>query len=338
MNTIKFSENPALKNVLGDFISSYTQRDQNIDFSVWLADKLRQEIPDLTVEAGHRLAVEIVEAVAGYDKTLQRLNAAIDAGQSKEEWLSEQLSEAYSDMPLDAAGESLQHLEDELISANMQLMGEIDRSQVADISVVEGDAAPVEWNEYSVKNQVRDIGQQVNSLALSVAAGALGRNSSAEETAATLHGIKAPPGELKAVVAGAVRVCAEKGLMDALPADTPIEVVGDFAGVAVEGAGALCDAANGEIPMTEAMDRIGRAGVAAGCRAGAGYLRGWLMTFPYGPVLVDLLGGLLDYMESPQFINNVYPIVQGAAVAAWEGIKRSKVAKGLAHLRRKLFG
>lgn len=206
------------------------------------------------MEAGHRLAGEIVEAVAGYDKTLQKLNAAIDAGQPKEEWLSE----AYGDMPLDAAGESLQHLEDELISANMQLMGEIDRSQVTDISVAESDAAPVEWNEYSVKSQAHDIGQQLNSLALSVAASALDRNPSAEETATALsqHRIKAPSGELKAVVAGAVRVCAEKGLTDALPSDAPVEVIGDMAGVAVEGADALCDAANGNITMLDAVDRI----------------------------------------------------------------------------------
>lgn len=296
-------------------------------------------------EASARLADDIMAAVAGYDQTLQDLNQAVETGQSKEEWLSERLEEVYEGMPLDGTGESLQRMETALVSANMQLMGTLDRTQVEGISVADGEAAPVEWNRYSIKAKVNSIGRQLNSVALTAAAGALERNRNGEKaeindiiTNAFQTGLRASPGEVKAVVAGAVRASAEKGLIDTLPADTPIEVIGDFAGVAVEGAEALCDAANGSITMTEALDRTGKAAVAAGCRAGVGYLRGYIMTLPGGPVLVDLLGGLLDHIESSQFINSVYTTVKGAAIATWEGIKQSKVAQGLRHLKQKMFG
>lgn len=331
----------ALKDMLGAFMCSYAQRDTDMAFPDWLANKLCQEL-GLEPEAGARLADDIIGAVADYDQTLHALNQAIEAGQSKEEWLSEQLEAVYQDMPLDAAGKALQRMETGLAVSNTQLIGEIDGSAVTELPVAE--AEPVEWNKYSVKAKANRIGQQINSMVLCAAANALDKKVNGEQatindvvTDAFQTGLKASPSEVKAVVAGAVRASAEKGLMDALPPDTPIEVIGDFAGAAVEGAEALCDAANGEITITEAMDKVGRAGVAAGCRAGAGFLRGWLMTLPYGPVLVDLLEGLLDHMGSPQFINNVYTTVRGMAVATWEGIKQSKIVRGIKQLGQKIF-
>lgn len=329
----------SLKDILGGFFQSYAQRDTEVAFSDWLADRLRQEMPEMDLEASTRLANEITESVAAYDQTLHDLNQAIEAGQSKEEWLSEQLAEAYSDMSADTAGEALQRMEDELVSSNMQIMGETTAEEASTV-----EAGPAAWNKYSLKAKTHSIGQQLNSVALCAAASALDRNLNEEKVAvsdvvtdALKNGLKASPSEVKAIVAGAVRASAEKGLTDTLPADTPMEVIGSFAGVAVESAEALCDAANGDITMTAAMDRIGRAAVAAGCRIAAGFLRGTIMILPGGFVLVDLLGGVLDRIESPQFINNVYTVIRGAAVAAWEGIKQSTVAKGLRRLRRRLF-
>lgn len=333
-----------LKNMLDSFIRSYAQRDTDMAFPDWLANRLRQELPEMEPEASVRLAGDIIEAIAGYDQALHNLNQAIESGQSKEEWLSEQLEKAYEGMPIDAVGETLQRMEVELAVSNMQLMGEADSSAAEELSEVETE--PVEWNEYSVRAKTYSIGQQLDAMALSTAASALSRELTEEESEAgdavanALHnGLKA---EVKAVVAGAVRVCAEKGLEKVLPSDAPVEVIGDLAGVAVEGAEALYDAANGDISATEAMDKVGRAGVAAGCRIGARKLKGWVLTLPYGPLVVDLLGGLFDHMETPQFINNVYTVVRDAAVATWEGLKKAKlvqaVKEGAGWVKQKLFG
>lgn len=330
MKEHEFEESASVKDVLGRFVAAYAQRNTDTAFSDWLADRLRQELPSMEAETSERLAGEIMAAVASYDKTLRELNAAIDAGQSKEEWLAEQIAEVYADMQPEVAGEALQRMETVLLDSNMQPIGEIDPAQVSGLAIAEAEAT--DWNTYSLKAKVHDIGRQVNALMLSSAASALGQWAQGDEVDLNLaisdaiqSGMRSSSGEVKAMVAGAVHVSAEKGLTNLLPPDTSIEVIGDLAGAAVEGAEALCDAANGDITLTEAMDRTGRAGVAACCRAGAKGLRGKLNSLPGGPILTDLLGGLLDHMESPKFVNDVYTTVRNTAIATWEGIKKSKV-------------
>ncbi len=348
MENTNFVESLSLKDMLGGFIDSYARRDANVDFSVWLSDKLCQEMPNMTSEESARLASEIMAAVANYNKTLQKLNEAIDFGYSKEEWFCEQLEEAYADMLPEKAGNVLQRMENDLLTANTRLMGGIEQSVADGLSTA--DSEPVEWNRYALKAKAKNIGKQVANGVLFAAANALNQKQQGAETIeigevindALRDGLQASPDEVKAVVAGAVRVAAEKGLADYLPPDTPIEDIGDLAGVAVEGAEALCDAVNGKITTTEAMDRVGRAGVAAGCRAGARNLKGYLLSFPGGPILVDLLGGLLDHMESSQFVDQVYTAVRGAAIATWEGIKQSKTVAALKNagnaIKHSIFG
>lgn len=333
MENAEYKENANLQNMVGNFISSYAQRDTTVDFSSWLSDRLRQELPDLTPEASAKLTAEIVAAVAGYDKTLQELNAAVAAGQSKEEWLSGQLEAIYQDMPVEEAGKALQRMEAELVSSNAQLMAKLDPATIEDPAPA--GAEPVEWNKYSVKDTTNKIGRQASMLVLSAAANAMNRTVEDGESGGigavindALQGnLQTEPGEVKAVVAGAVRAAAEKGLADRLPQDTPVEVIGDLAGAAVEGAMALCDAANGNIGKTEVVDRVGRAGVAAGCRIGAGALRGYVKNLPGGFILVDLLGGLFDHIESSTFVNDIYAVIRTTAVATWKGIQESKTVK-----------
>lgn len=344
MENTNLVENPSLKDLLGGFLGSYARRAANVDFPVWLSDKLRQEMPGMTPEDGARLAGEIIAAVAGYNKTLQNLNEAIDAGQSQEEWLCGRLEEAYADMAPEEAGTALERMENDLLAANAQLMGEMDQDVEGALSIVDGE--PVEWNRYSLKAKANSIGQQAASGVLFAAANALNRKLQGEETTeigevvsdVLLDGLQASPDEVGAVVAGAVRVAAEKGLSDYLPPDTPMEDIGDLAGAAVEGAKALRDAANGKITPTEAMDRCGRAGVAAACRAGARMLRRSLARIPVaGPVLVDLSGGLLDYIEKAPLVDQASTALRGAAIAAWEGIKRSKTVTVLKNVGKKVM-
>lgn len=336
MDHTEYTENTALRGMVGDFISSYAQRDTTVSFSSWLSERLCQELPDLTPEASAKLTAEIMAAVAGYDRTLQDLNSAIDAGQSKEEWLSEQLEAVYRDMPMDAAGDALQRMETGLVAANRQLMGELGQTEAEELTA--GGAESVEWNRYSVKAMAHNIGRQTNMLVLSAAANAMTRKLQDGESGGisavisdALQGdLQSDPGEVKAVVSGAVRAAAERGLTDMLPQDTSVDVIGGFSGAAVEGAMALCDAANGTISMIEAMDRTGRAGVAAGCQIGAELLRGKVASIPVvGPIFVDLLGGLFDHLESSTFVNDVYTAVRNAAVATWNGIKESRVGRGV---------
>lgn len=146
-------EKNELKNMLSGFIQSYAQRDTDMAFPDWLADRLHQELPEMEPEASKQIVDDIIGAVASYDQTLHDLNQAIETGQSKEEWLSEQLEKVYDGMPIDATGDSLLRMEAELVSSNMQLIGETDETVTEGLlSLVKSE--PVEWDEFSVNAEI----------------------------------------------------------------------------------------------------------------------------------------------------------------------------------------
>lgn len=336
-----------LKGVVGSFVEAYAQRDRETDFSVWLEDRLRQEMPGLPEGSERKLVQDIVAAVADYDKTLAELDEAMDAGMSKEEWFAERMAEDCAGLEYEDAGEKLLRMEQELTVSGVQLMQEMDGT--SQYEAEEADVGPAAWNQYSIKNEIHEIGKKACFAGVAVAANAVRYREEADgETTigeavreALWEDMVTAPEEVKAVVAGAVKVVAEKRLEDALPYDTSIEDISDMAGVAVEGAEALFDAANGEISAAEAVDRVGRAGVVSACRIGKRTLQGCMANVPLvGPLLVDVFGGLLEHMESPVFYENVYTVVRGAAVATWEGIKdfgRRTVEK-ITNIKTLLFG
>ena len=332
MNTSDLTKENPLKDTVGSFISSYAQRDVTVEFSQWLADRLRQEAPDMSQEASEKLAGEIIGAVADHDKKLYDLNIAVEDGQSKAEWLADQLSEACNGMPLNTVGERLQQVETEFAAFNLRIMEGDRRTQAT------GVGASISWNEYNVRSKLYGIGDQALLMGQAVVVSALNGKEvedSSDDKADVVRkalqaALKAVPEEVKAVVAGAIRSAAENGLTDKLPSDTPMGAISDMAGMAVDAAAALLDAINGDITIMEALDRIGRDAVAVGCCAGRYALEGYVLTIPYvGPILVDLLGGLFEHMESSQFHENVYVMIHDAVVATWEGLKESETVKAL---------
>lgn len=321
-------ENSQIKEALNSFMTSYAQRDTSVVFSEWLGFKLQQAMPGISDEASKKLTAEIISGVSEYNNTLSELNAAVESGQPKDEWLADKLEEAYKDMPEETVGEKLSQIEGTYALSNMQLMEGADDVQIETADIVPEEN--VNWNKDSLKIKAYDIGKQVAMNGMAVAANALktrledGESPNISDTVReTLQdGLIKDSSEVKAVVAGAVKVAAEKGLERALPPDTPTEYICDMAGAAVEGAEAFFDAARGKITVTEALDKSGRAAVATGCRIGRSALKGAVAKIPVvGPLAVELLGGLFDHMESPQFFDNVYTVVRDAAKATWQGIK-----------------
>ena len=166
MNYTESNERVILKEILDDMLDSYLQRDKEIEFTEWLADKLCQEMPDTSQKASKELAGEIIKAVKEYDTTLNELNVAIEEGETKDEWLGQQLEEIYIDMPSDLVGEKLQEMEAMYVSTNSQLMDEKNEEHVDNTEVVE-------WNKYSIKDKVYKIGKQVTMMGIAAARNAL---------------------------------------------------------------------------------------------------------------------------------------------------------------------
>jgi hypothetical protein len=325
------------------FVGSYAERDKTVDFSNWLAGRLQQEMPDMPAGAGQRLSEDIIEAVAKYDQTLDDLNRAVGSGQAKEEWLAGRLLESGAGMADAEAGGRLRQISGGLGAANaesMEALGyggagmaiDVEAFEAAETAEAAEAGEEIEWNEYSLKSETLNIGRQAAMSGLGAAAAVVkasiesGEMADAGEVAAQAlrAGVETATGEVKAVVAGAIKTAAENGLTDLLPAGTPTESICDMAGAAVESASALFDAATGKTTVTEALDRAGRASVASVCRVGAEALKGSIECIPYfGPAIAQFAGGLLDHMKSPKFAENVYTVVREAAIATWEGIKQT---------------
>jgi hypothetical protein len=328
MNNIEEKE---LKNMISGFLEAYAERDQSVDFPGWLSDRLQEEMPNMSAEASGRLAAEIIESIAEYDRTLGELNDAIEAGQSKESWLADRLTETCADMPDNEAGTGLRCIYNDLNASNGKLMQELEDEFDGNVIDVEATEI-VEWNEYNLMDEALNVGKQAATTGLAVLADGVKASLESGEAAdmgeiigqALQESMDVAKDEVKAVVAGAVRVAANKGLTEMLPADTPTEVIGDVAGAAVESAGAMLDLAMGKTTMVEAMEQVGRANVAAACRLGARLLRGVVFRIPYvGPLIAVAANGLFKHFESPKFADNIYPAVRNAAKTAWEGIKQT---------------
>jgi len=235
-------------------------------------------------------------------------------------------------------------------TAELEFIEETNGELAQELDVVyEGEvvvAEPVtDWNKYSVKNKILDIGRQVVFTGLGAAAEAVKQNTEDGENSdigeiignAIEIGTEAAKSEVKAVVAGAIKTAAVRGVERILPENTDTETICDIAGFAVEGTTALTDAALGKTTLTEAMDNVGRAGVAAAGRIGAKALKGTIASIPVvGPAVSWLMGGLFEHMETPKFQEGVYTVVRDAAKATWNGIKQ-KVKGVFSAVKNALF-
>lgn len=344
MNKNKVTEEITLHEILGEFLDSYVDRDGEINFPDWLGDKLKQEIPGISEQDAKILTDDIIHAVAKYDKTLQEVKEAIAKGTSKEEWFAENIAQNYADIPASEVGEKLQQIEESLAVSNMQMMQE-EQEVIVETGTVE--RVPEEWNEYKLKSKCHEIGRQLAYTAVGVVANVVKDRVDNGEDAevgdsikeALQGGLIKDSSEMKAVVAGAVKVAAEKGLEGVVPKDTSVDVIGNMAGAAVESAEALCELACGESNVTDTVDKIGTAVIATGGRIAADAVKQRLTSVPkVGPVLSVLAGVLLDHLPVEKYAQDVWRTVRNTAKAAWDGIKNSKTVKAFTRVKEKLFG
>lgn len=325
-----------MKRIFESFLTSYAERDQTVDFSDWLAEQLQQEMPNMTDVECECLSHEIIEGIAQYNQALDDVGNAMDEGQSKEEWMADQMAGAYANMPPDDAGDRLRQIYNEMLEAESAARCEALDANAEHVAYVKGmleDAAY--WNELSLKDEALNIGKQAVMSGMSAATNAIkinianrGTGVSSNVTEAVLRGMAAAgAGELKAVMAGVVRAAESKLEFNPfLEADgVDMEAICDLAGAAVEGAEALHDAATGKSSVLDAMDRVGRASVAALSRCGVAALgKSVEKSFPIaGPLVCELTEMMLDVMRTPEFSDAVYELFVEATTVLWEGVKQT---------------
>ncbi len=308
MENNQIKEPNTLNGVLDELIAAYAARDNLLNFSDWLQDILQDKLPDLDQDASAKLAGDIVDSIENYDQSLRDLNAAVDAGCPKEDWLVDQLEEAWAELSTEEAGKHLENLEETLgpdCKVEQSANGDIvDHSQ---------------WNRYSLRSKARDIAIPAIYAVLGIATKTVlleleNKGQVVLDEAlksAVQDGVTTTPHEVKAVVASAVKVALEKGLIDE---NLPIEYIGIISGLASEIMQILFDSANEGLSGIETLDRFGRASTAAVCCISSAVLEGMVTSSsPAGPLLATLLGGLFEYLESPQCHESVYNVAQATA-------------------------
>jgi hypothetical protein len=318
-----------LKETMNNFIGDYAGRDRSVAFSVWLAERLQQEMPEMSADASEKLSREIIGAVADYDKALDDLNKAVESGVSKEEWFAEVVEESFGALPLSEVGEKLQQTEADFTLSNMQLMGEIEEVPASDVIVVNTEVT--DWNEYSVKHKVMEVGKQAAFTGLGAVSKAMEqslRNNESGDMGSAIgqalkDGIKASKVEIKATVAGALKSAAERMRDEMIDDDTSTETMCDVACAAVEGVGAIVGAAMGEISETEAIDQISKAGTVLSGRAVSRFIKDKVSSIPYiGGILAVVGEGLINAVGE-KISEKIYPTVRNAVAVTWNGIKQT---------------
>ncbi len=207
------------------------------------------------------------------------------------------------------------------------------------------DHAPeIGWNTYDARSAVLGIGRRaflsgIQGAALSVgfqlAAKAMQDDPVDTEEVIDIALKTGADTGVKAAVAGALKVGAERGVIRILPPGTPAQIIANFACVGIENAKILAKSACGEITFTEALDEMGCNTVAMmyGLSWGAaGTVLGtcalcWVPIV--GPIIGGVAGGFVGYMAGSKFGEKVYEGVKSATKAAkgavktlWNGVKK----------------
>lgn len=206
-----------------------------------------------------------------------------------------------------------------------------------------GEIPQTDWNSYQTGELALNIGKQAGQAGIQAAFLGIGMNLVQK----TVQGEKIEPDEvvrtalesgsdagLKAAAGGALKVVSEKGILSVLPPGTPVGTIAKIACVGVENAKTLWKVAEGDLTMSEGMERMGRTSVsmyaglgaaAAGAKIGAAALSGIPVV---GSLVGGVVGGMVGYAAGSGFGEKVY---EGAKKAVQKGVEVignvAKVAK-----------
>lgn len=123
------------KVLLKKFVCSYSAKSSEVGDKKWLAEELKNELPNISEKEAFAMATEAVESIAEYDKNLASINNACSRGQNKEQWFVEKLSQVSTGISVINYGNYLKSIDISISNANAQMLrtittnsGEISKS------------------------------------------------------------------------------------------------------------------------------------------------------------------------------------------------------------------
>ena len=334
--------------ILENFLSAYEQKPDDVSFEDWLSERLQDQLSDLAMHEAQALATELIDGVDSFQADLQRLNVAIDEGQTKEAWLAEQIARAADNAAIDSQilGHHLYQIERVMTESN-QVLFDAFQSKSGGIIKIHPDLIlenPLsEWNKLNTaavafdiakQAQINGLGNTAVSAGLNLALGYANGDDISKFSTLKKALTDSKDDEIKKTAAAALKVAIDKGIFPTVPQDLPANSIGELTAFGVENSKILYSLGSGVIPSLRAIDLTARNYVAlisgfSGQKIGAALGASMFSFIPVvGTALGSLVGGLIG-----RFVDNklTQTIRQGAehiktaaesfAKSAWNVVK-----------------
>lgn len=255
----QFTEDNAkqLQPIMENFMAGCDGGEEN-----WLANKLAQSLPEESEDNRKQIINEIEAGVSKFDTSLASLQEAIDAGDTKEEWLEENLRQSLNELSEKEYGTTLFAANKALHTVNENTMATIDGTPVP-ASLEESPTEEYDWSEEENRALTKHLGQEIQIGALAgqvVNAGfAIAEKTPLGGKIAELKNVaealrSGDDGEIKKAASAALVVGVQKGIVP-LPKTTPVGTITALASGGIESAKVMLQYADGEISGQEVLER-----------------------------------------------------------------------------------
>lgn len=121
-------EAKAVKELFQKCLKSYEEKSADISDKEWLAQLLRNELPNMSDDEIESDADEIMKSINTFDENLASCNQAAQYGISKEKWLANKIEESSVGMSVVEYGNKLQQYDEFLYTKNVEISDALSRS------------------------------------------------------------------------------------------------------------------------------------------------------------------------------------------------------------------
>lgn len=253
----KLMNQSKLTEMLFDAVADYAAHASVQNPDEWLQEYLGKTLSSKTIDVIHVISEEIIDTLNLMENKKNAMNAAVDKGQSAENWFS-------SDV-MNESGSNGEKARRAAEFFNGIYKAQSDLEDVVETDWIEIDEDSKEWqddnwNDYKLKDTLKEIAKEVGKTGMKEIASDLFLKASEEGIASVLSDKAAMQDillngadiGLKVAVSAGLAVAEESGIIPV----TSFQVLATTAHKTVESMTAIGEVIKGKLTMTEALVRI----------------------------------------------------------------------------------
>lgn len=119
--------------IIRRFTESYLHKEDSISDKLWLKDKFKEELPNLSDEEADKLSEDTINTITEFDTNLKSINDSCENGISKEAWFQKKVEEASIGMSINDYGNYLNRIDTAITNGNAQMIRTV-TTQAGEIS------------------------------------------------------------------------------------------------------------------------------------------------------------------------------------------------------------